>query len=580
MRLKPPVIKKNDNGPLAERRWRLYLIAATLAAFTILVTGKLIYIQVFQHQYYRTLAAEEHWQAITLPAERGDILAADGRPLSESVTYESLYIDAKHVKDLDKTLAKLAPVIGQSEVEMRTKIAAAGDHPTLLQQYMPMDAANKVRALRLYNVYFEPEAKRLNPEGALASQLLGFVGKDQQGLLGLEMSWDKQLAGQPGRLYSEVDTAGSAIALGPSDLTVARDGADVVTTIDRFIQRTVERILQDAVTRHSADSGTIIVMNPHTGAILGAASRPSFSLTDPTMFEQSARELRFPAVSDVFEPGSIFKVITMAAGLDAGAVRSDEIYYDAGYVTESGINIYNWDGNGHGWQTMAEVIQRSLNTGSSYVARKLGAERFYDYVTAFGFGTLTNVDLPGEGEGIVRRESAQGWSPTDLLTNSFGQGIGVTSIQMARAVGAIANGGKLMKPQIVSEIRDANGVHKVAPVVERQVIRPETAAAMNRIMVNAVEESVVGTAKVPGYKVAGKSGTAEMLVDGVYSKQDTIASYVGFAPAEAPQFVVLVSIVRPRDNIWGEAVAAPIFSDLLRELMLHSRIAPSQVAQR
>jgi cell division protein FtsI/penicillin-binding protein 2 len=324
-----------------------------------------------------------------------------------------------------------------------------------------------------------------------------------------------------------------------------------------------------------------VVLEPTTGAVLAMASRPSFALNDPDLFEPGKEALyKFPAVSDLYEPGSIFKVITMAAGLDAGAVTEHESFYDNGYVSEGGVIVRNWDGQGHGWQTMAQILQRSLNTGSSYVAKKLGPARFYDYVRAFGFGRPTDVDLPGEAEGLVRGHDSEGWSNTDLLTNSFGQGIGVSALQMARAVGAVANEGRLMKPQVVREVRSAEGATVVVPQFERQVISPETARVLTDMMVNAVDNSVVGLAKVDGYRVAGKSGTAEILVDGAYSREDTIASFVGFAPAEEPRFVVLVSIMRPKDNIWGEAVAAPIFATITQELLTHSGVAPEAVASR
>lgn len=565
---------------LNERPWRLYVIVALLSAYAVVVVGKLFYIQVLQHDYYTELAREERWRERQIQPPRGSILAADGAPLAVSVPFESLYADAAYISDKDRTARMLAPVLGLEEQKIATKLADTSGQPVLLARHMPATDADSVRALGLYNVYFETENKRLYPEGELASQLLGFVGADQEGLVGLELSWQEHLAGKKGTSLAEVDTAGDAIAIGHSDYLPPVPGADIVTTIDRFAQRLVERELDAAMERHNADSGVIIVMEPSTGSIVAMAARPSFSLTDPNLFSPENEALyNCQAVASIYEPGSVFKVITMAAGLDSGAVAPDEVYYDEGYFAADGVIIRNWNGQGYGWQTMAEILQRSLNTGSSYVASKLGSERFYEYVRAFGFGEPTGVDLPVDAAGLVRSDPAAGWSPSDLLTNSYGQGISVTPLQMVRAIAAVANEGRLMKPQLVRELRTADGVVKIAPEVVRQVIKPETAAILTDMMVNAVENSVVGLAKVEGYKVAGKSGTAEISNPDGYNPDDTVASFAGFAPAEDPRYVVLVAITRPKDNIWGEAVAAPIFSKVMGELLRHDGIAPLVAAR-
>ena len=571
---------KEYENQTRERPWRLYVVGALLAAYTLVVVGKLGYVQVLQHDYYRGLATEEHWQQSTILPLRGSILAADGAPLATSVNYETLYADARHLSDPNSAATALAPVLGESVASLTAKLANAGDDPLVLKRNMDGAAADRVRALHLLNVYFEPEPQRLHPEGALASQLLGFVGADNNGLAGLEMGWQQELGGTPGSLRAEVDTSGAEIALGLRSYQPPVAGADIVTTIDRFTQRLVERELDKAMKEHEAEGATIIVMDPKTGAILGMASRPSFAVDDPDLFAPGKESLyAFPAVSNVYEPGSVFKVVTMSAGIDSGAVAPDETYVDQGYVVENGVTISNWNGQGYGVQTMAQILQRSLNTGSSYVARKLGPARFYDYVRAFGFGAPTGVDLPGEAVGIVRPQTTAGWSSTDLLTNSFGQGIAVTPLQMVRAIAVVANEGRLMKPQIVREIRSAEGSRRIAPEVERQVIKPETARILTDMLVNAVDKSVVGLAKIDGYRIAGKSGTAEILVDGHYSKEDTVASQVGFAPADDPRFVVLVAITRPKDNIWGEGTASPIFRTVMQELLTHAGIAPQVVAR-
>ena len=567
---------------LRERPWRLLALVALLVAYAAIVAGKLVYIQVFQHDYYLALANEEHYSQRQLEPPRGALLAADGAPLAVSVPFETLYADGRHMTDRAKAARLLAPLLGEDEALLVAKLAGAGDQPLLLKGHLPAEVADRVRALRLLNVYLETEPRRLHPEGGLASQLIGFVGRDYVGLAGLEMSWNDEMRGRHGSVQAEVDTAGDEIALGLRNYQAPVGGADLLTTIDRYTQRLIERELEAAVKRHSADAGTIIVMDPRTGAILGMASWPSYSLADPDYLAPEKEPLyRSPAVSDVYEPGSVFKVVTMAAGIDSGAVAPNETYEDKGYVVEGEVVIRNWNGVGLGpGTTMAQVLQRSLNTGSAYVARKLGADRFYSYLRAFGFGVPTGIDLPGEAAGLVRDATASGWSRSDLLTNSFGQGIAVTPLQMAQAVAVVANEGRLMRPHVVREVRSPEGTRRIAPQTVRQVISPETARIVTNMMVNAVDKSVVGLAKLEGYRVAGKSGTAELLVNGRYSPEDTVASFVGFAPADAPKFLVLVAITRPKDNIWGEAVAAPIFSGIMHDLLAHAGVPPLAVARQ
>ncbi|MHB1130792.1 MAG: peptidoglycan D,D-transpeptidase FtsI family protein [Chloroflexota bacterium] len=563
---------------LRESAWRLNLVVMLLGAFALIVAGKLAHIQIVQHGYYLALASEERWQVTQLQPPRGALLAADGAALALTVPFETLYADAANIKDKAKTAALLSPILGESEATLAAKLNPGDDRPVVLKRHLSAAEADRVRALHLYHLYFEVEPQRLHPEGALASQLLGFVGHEYSGLAGLEMSWDAEMSGEAGILQAEVDTAGDEIALALRNFQAPVGGADLVTTIDRFAQRLAERELEAAIKRHKADSGTVIILEPSTGSLLALASRPTYSLADPNYLSPANEPLyRLPAVSDAYEPGSVFKVVTMASGLDAGAVSANESYEDRGFVVEGGVTIRNWDGVGHGQQTMAQILQRSLNTGSSYVAKKLGAAKFYEYVRAFGFGAPSGVDLPGEAAGLIRDHKSSGWSGSDLLTNSFGQGIAVTPLQMARAVSVVANEGRLMAPRIVSEIRSASGTQVVAPKVLRQVISPATARIVTDMMVNAVDKSVVGLAQIDGYKVAGKSGTAEILVNGRYSPQDTVASLVGFAPADSPRFLVLVAITRPKDNIWGEAVAAPIFRTIMSELLDHAGVAPSAV---
>jgi cell division protein FtsI/penicillin-binding protein 2 len=337
------------------------------------------------------------------------------------------------------------------------------------------------------------------------------------------------------------------------------------------VQYILWRELKAALEKYRAVSGTIVVLDPRTGAVLGAASLPSY---DPNRYEQAEPILYDdPVVSQEYEPGSVFKVITMAAGLDSGLVTPDSTYEDTGKVEIAGAVIENWDRLAHGRATMTEVLALSLNTGAVYVSTTLGPDLFYKYVAAFGFGAPTGIDLEAEADGIVKVPGDGSWYEADLATNAFGQGLAVTPLQMALSFAAIANDGLLMRPYLVEAISSGGELRTIEPRSARQVVTPETARTLIGMMVEAVEKETA-SARVPGYTVAGKTGTAQIPIPGGYHPSDTIASFVGFLPADDPQLCILVKIDRPKASQWGSQVAAPVFSRVATELVLLLGIEP------
>jgi cell division protein FtsI/penicillin-binding protein 2 len=351
-------------------------------------------------------------------------------------------------------------------------------------------------------------------------------------------------------------------------------GATLYLTIDRNIQYLIETELEQAVIRYGAQRGSVIVLNPKTGAILGMANYPAY---DPNDYSASPESLFFdPNVSEQYEPGSVFKIITMAAGLDAGAVSPGTFVYDGGHMEVGGRVIYNWDRQGHGNVDMTDVLAQSLNVGIAQVATALGKERFYTYVKRFGFGHLTEIDLSSEGPGTLKTPREANWYESDLGTNSFGQGIAVTPVQIAIAVSAIANEGLLMKPYVLQRLVEGEREVEVQPTVVRRAVSSETARTLTNMLVEA-QERANSEALLPGYRVAGKTGTAEIPVPGGYHPTLTLASFVGYLPADDPQVLVLVIIDRPTSSRWGNTTASPTFRRIAEQLVVLLDIPPDEV---
>jgi cell division protein FtsI/penicillin-binding protein 2 len=348
----------------------------------------------------------------------------------------------------------------------------------------------------------------------------------------------------------------------------------LVLTIDRTAQYTVERELADAVVRYQAASGTVVVLDPKTGAIIAMASWPAF---DPNHFADANEKLfPDPAVSEQYEPGSVFKVITLAAGLDSDTIAPQTSIYDGGIIEVGGRTIYNWDRQPHGTVDMTTVLGKSLNVGAAQIAVMLGKERFYTYVRRLGFGRITEVDLDSEGPGTLKVPGDLDWHESDLGTNSFGQGIAVTPLQMTAAMAAVANDGLLMKPHVVQQIIDEDRVLSVQPTVVRRAILAETTDAMTEMLVIAVNQETE-LAQVPGYRVAGKTGTAQIPVPGGYHPSLTVASFAGYLPADDPAFVILVVIHKPNTSPWGGEVAAPIFARIAQKLVVLYEVPPDDI---
>jgi cell division protein FtsI/penicillin-binding protein 2 len=556
---------------------RLALICAVFVACSIALVLRLYTFQVLEATRYQQLARDERHAQIPIIPIRGALLDTNGSPLAVSVRYDSVYVLGNLVggnDKADKLASTLGPLLETSPGELRASIDTRSARPAVLKSRVPSAVAEKVQQLALPGVYLDKEPIRQYPEGSLAAQILGFVGRDFTGLGGLELSFQNELGGTPGIIDTEKDTAGQEIALGRRVLTPPRQGQDLVLTIDRYVQRVAERLLNQAVVDNKAMGGLILVMEPRTGNILAAANNPTFNLTAEQIYDPDQGDRYRPRiVTDQYEPGSTLKTIAMAAAIDEGVVSPATSMNDTGSVRVGGATIRNWNGVANGPSTMTEVLIHSSNVGITWVSGVLGADRLYDYYAQFGFGEPTGVRLPGEVSGTLRTNRDPGWTRIDQATNAFGQGIAVTPVQLLQAVAVFAQDGQLVRPRLVRALRGPQGIQELAPEVERQVISPKTARTMLQMMVAVHEQPDLKAYRVPGYHIAAKTGTADTPTNVGYNTALTVGSVVALLPAEEPRLAVLIRLDGP-EKLYGGVVAAPVLKELAQELLMYYRVPP------
>jgi cell division protein FtsI/penicillin-binding protein 2 len=561
--------------------WRMGALIAFLVLATLAMVGRLAYIQILHHDKYSLEAQAEHLDHEPIRSSRGAILDRNGFPLATSTDAFDIYVDRRawrpDAPNRPETVAKaIAPLLGKSEQEILANLTNTAEGPIgLVADEVDFDVGRQVQEMSLTGISVVATNKRFYPEGDVASGLIGFLGRDHKGLAGLEADLDDVLSGTPGSIYFERDSTGNPIAFGESRIEPGKPGSDVKLTIDRYIQRLIDTELDKQIQEHQATGGTIIVMDPKTGAILGMASRPSFKLSQLSLDANPSLDLfRNRAVTDVYEPGSVVKTFTMAAGIDKGLVTPGTTYYDSGVVVKGGYTFRNWDFSANGIQTMVDVLQKSLNTGAIFVSDLLGPDNLYKYLKLFGFGESTNSGLGGEASGLLRTNQDPNWYPADLATNSFGQGMAATPLQVITAFASVINGGKLMRPYVIQEIDGPTGRRVYEPVMVRQTISPAASKTMVSMLEQVVDGNPVHLARVKGYHVGGKTGTTLVSIPTGYALDSTIASFVGFAPVEDPAFIMLVKIDQPKDDPLGGIVAAPVFGKLAPQILSYLNIPP------
>ena len=557
---------------------RLALICALFGGCGLVLMWRLFTFQVLDTAHYQQLAVNERHAEIPIPPTRGSLLDTNGAPLAVSVRYDSVYVLGSllgSAANADRVANALSPVLEVAVDQLRAEMDPNNGHPVVLKSGVPSAVADQVQQLALPGVYLGAEPVRQYPEGSLAAQVLGFVGKDFSGLAGLELSYDGELAGTPGVIDTQKDTAGQEITPGRRLLTPPTQGSDLVLTLDRYVQRVAERLLNQAVLDNKASGGLIVIMEPRTGNILAAANNPTFSLTADQIYDpQQADRYKAKIVTDQYEPGSTLKPLTMSATIDQGIVTPNTTMNDTGVVSVGGATIHNWNGVGNGTSTMTDILIHSSNVGMTWVSGKLGADLEYEYFKRFGLGQLTGLRLPGEVSGTVRTNKDADWTRVDQATNSFGQGIAVTPVQLLQAISVFANDGQLVRPRLVRAIRGPDGMQDLPPEVVRQVVSPQTAHSLLQMMVAVDEQPDLIPDRVPGYRISLKTGTADTPTNVGYNTALTIGSLVALFPADAPRFAVLIRLDGPQ-KLYGGLVAAPVLKDLAQELLAYYRVRPS-----
>lgn len=535
------------------------------------LAGRLAYLQFFKSPWLAENATDQRVREIPVEAKRGVIYDRTGRELAVSVSTDSVYAIPAEIRNAEETAAKLAAILTLDKTKLTEKLKRRQAF-TWIKRKVDEPTALAIKRLNLPGIGLTQEGRRQYPYDNLAAHVLGFTGIDSQGLDGVELTFDSYLKGRPGGIVIEYDARGREIPYATHRFAPPTEGRNLYLTIDVVIQQIIERELDKVIRETQAKAATIIVIQPATGEILALANRPDYNPNNFAAF--SPKLWRDVAVSNAYEPGSTFKIVTTAAALGEHVVRPEDRFTDPGAVEVQGRHIHCWKAGGHGSQSFLEVVQNSCNVGFVNVGLRLGAEPFYRYISSFGFGRPTGIDLPGEAKGIMIDQAKV--KPINIATMSIGQSIAVTPIQLLTAAAALANDGQLLRPQLVREVRDKDGavIRGFQPDVVAQVLDEKTAQVVKGILEKVVEEGTGRSAYIEGFRIAGKTGTAQKVGDGGYVPGKYVASFVGFAPADKPQIAMLVVIDEPVGPYYGGVIAAPVFGAVAKDILQYLKVVP------
>ncbi len=550
----------------------LFLIVLGVSA----LIGRLAWLQIIRSDELYSAAWEQWNRSIPARSPRGAIYDREGRMLAGSATVDTVVAVPAQIEDPGETAKVLAPLLDLTESELLEKLTMELSSIYLKRKVTP-EISRQVRELVLPGIIFTTEGQRYYPNGTLASQLLGFVGMDE-GLAGLEAYYEDYLKGKEGYLLFPCDNLNRPIPHEIKRFVPPREGMDLHLTLDETIQYIVERELARAMIEFQPKTVMAIAADPHTGAILAAASKPDY---DPLHYDRfDSKYWALPPVTSSFEPGSTFKLVTLCAAVEEGIYNENEYYFCRGFASVGGHNIRCWTGSGHGSITYLQAVESSCNPAFINLGQRLGEEKLFNYIRAFGYGQRSGIDYPGESGGLVFEPEQVG--PVELATSAFGQGVSVTPLQQLMAVSAIANGGYLMKPYLVQKICNAEEevVFEQQPEVLRQVISKSTAEKVTWVMENVAIRGSAMNAAIEGYRIAAKTGTAEKVgPDGRYLAGNYIVSFIGFVPAEDPQIVLYVAVDgATRGAQWGSQMGAPLFRRIMVDVLNYMQIPSSEGA--
>lgn len=534
------------------------------------ITVRLFFIQVISPEFY----SADYTKTSRIEPNRGKILDRNYDPIAINQTKYRLFVEPKKVEDKDYLVKLLKDELAMDEATLEARIDMSKDW-VAVQSNLDKETKEKLESYKLEDFGFEQEQQRFYPEASLAAHLVGFLGKDTDGdsvgYFGLEGYYDKDLTGLPGVLKSERDMIDRPIFSGNQERVEAEDGRDIVLTIDKSVQHIIKEHLKKGVDRFNAKSGCVIAADPKNMEILGLVCLPDF---DPEKYyEFSEKDFINWTISSVYEPGSTFKPLIVAAALEEGVVAPNDIFNEKGPVKIGGYTIRNWNDKYEGKITITHILEKSSNVGMVYIGSKLGKEKVNEYIGKYGFGSKTHIDLQGESSGQIKPLSE--WYKIDEATMPFGQGISVTGIQLVRAFAALINGGYVMRPYVVKEVIEGAKVKTREPEIQERVLSEKTSRTIRNMLVSVVNNAEAKWNMPEGYTFGGKTGTAQIAVDGTYDVSKTIASFIGFAPADDPAFLMLVVIQEPESSSWGSETAAPLFFDIAEDLLIYLNVQPS-----
>ncbi len=554
----------------AAQRTRVALVVTGFVMIAAALGVRLLWLQVIHPDHWVTIARRQHVQILELPPVRGNILDRNLKPLALSLRLTSVFADPRHIKKPAVLARRLAPLLNQPVEKIQQKLSRKDRGFVWLARKIPNATAAQIRALKLRGVHLVMESQRFYPNGQMAAHLVGFAGLDTQGLEGLELVCDSFLKGEPGWRWLSRDARQRGVGAWDMAVVKPRDGLEVVLTVDRTIQYFAEKALDKTYRDYRAKGASIVVMDPRTGEILALANRPTY---DPNRFGQAQPEdRRNRAVTDLFEPGSVFKVVTAAIALGTKTFGPQDTFYcENGEYKVAGRLLH--DHTPHGTLTFQDVIAQSSNIGVAKVAMRLGPAPLYNGIRAFGFGEPTGIELAGELPGTVKHPRE--WSRPSITTIPMGHEVTVNALQLAQMISTVANGGVLVRPWIVREIRDMDSgqaVRRFKPRIARRVISPETARQLQEILARVVSDGTGKLAQIPGIRAAGKTGTAQKVEpNGQYSHSHYMASFIGFAPVEEPRLSIVVVVDDPRFPYFGGVVAAPVFQRVAADTLAYLR---------
>ena len=566
--------EKNSHVNQNSLKGRLILVSILFALFGAGIVGRLFSLQVMQHDDLVSRSEKQHQRTVEIHYGRGSVFDRNMNELATNIKAASVYATPQEVVDKKRAARVLAKALNLNHKSIYKKLNSKRHFVWLKRQVLPAEIA-RLRKSSLPGINFISEDKRFFPKRELASGVVGFNGVDNQGLGGIEQRYDSTLKGNVVKAVMEKDARGKLVQFNKQANGQVSGSRSVVLAIDEVIQFFTEHHLKKQVAKHQAESGVAIVMNPNTGELYAIANVPQYNPNNYSAYKDNRRRNR--AVSDSYEPGSIFKPIVAAASIDAGVARPQDTFFcENGKFKVGNKTVGEAVNHKYGWLTLQNIIIKSSNIGSIKIARQLGKQSYYDYIRKFGFGQKTGIELPGEAGGLLKELSA--WNPLSLASISFGQEIGVTPLQMTNAISAIANGGTLMVPRITRAIlKDGQIEKRFEPKAVRRVISIQSSRQVIDILKHVVKDGTGKNAAVKGYEVAGKTGTAQKYdaKTGRYSKTAYVSSFIGFAPADAAKVAILVMIDNPKGVHYGGSVAAPVFSNIARETLRYLNVPSS-----